>query len=75
MNTRRSDDSWFVADDGDAVLEIQHPIHRAKVRAAVIRFCEQHGHQPSDMTRKVIWAMCGDEAVDGFDEGVDLALG
>jgi len=75
MNTNRSDDGWLVADDGDEVLEIQDPIHRAKVRAAVILYCETYGHPPSDMTRKVIWAMFGDEAVDGFDEGVDLALG
>ena len=75
MNTRRSDDSWFVADDGDEVLELADPIHRAKVRAAVMRYCEEYGHPQSNLTRTVIRAMFGDEAVDGFDEGVDLALG
>ena len=49
------------------------PINRPRVRNAVMKYCKDYGHPPSELTRKVIWAMFGEEAIDGFDEGVDLA--
>jgi hypothetical protein len=73
VKSERGDHGWFLADGDDAALAIEDPVHRAKVRSAVMRYVKEYGKPPSEMTRKVIWAMFGDDAVDGFDEGVDLA--
>lgn len=57
-----------------AELEITAPINRARTRLAVIKYMKKYHVPPPSHVRKMLFALYGDEIVDGFDEGVDLGM-